>query len=107
MRASLFQPTGSFRAGDHLFGCLLQHLLPLNIVSSSGVRVTYNAEDFAGEDTGFGFSANFAFHNEETCGGNRRISSPIGKHLLTDFDFDNLHFIKAFFGEDCYYTQPT
>ena len=65
--------------GDHLFACcLLQHLLPLNIVSSSGVRVTYNAEDFAGGDTGFGFSANFAFHNEETCGGNRRISSPIG-----------------------------
>ena len=55
---------------------LLQHLLPLNIVSSSGVKVTYNAADYTPRTT-FGFAANYAFHNEETCG-TRRISSPIG-----------------------------
>ena len=61
---------------------ILQHLLPLNIISSSSVKVIYNSADFK-ETTKFGYSADYRFHNEETCG-SRRISTQIGKlHFYT------------------------
>ena len=54
----------------------LQHLLPLNIISSSSLSIVYNVMDFGAENR-FSYKAAFAFHNEETCGP-RRISIPIG-----------------------------
>ena len=63
---------------------LLQHLLPLNIISSSSLSVVYNVMDFGAEDR-FSYKASYAFHNEETCGP-RRISSPIGKIITIPYD---------------------
>ena len=63
---------------------LLQHLLPLNIISSSSLSVVYNVMDFGAEDR-FSYKASYAFHNEETCGP-RRISSPIGKKIIIPYD---------------------
>ena len=48
----------------------------MNIISSSSIKVTFNVVKFHPE-LSFGFTANYAFHNEETCG-RRRISSQIG-----------------------------
>ena len=54
----------------------LQHLLPLNIISSSSVKVIYNSVDFKASEK-FGYAADYSFQNEETCG-TRRISTQIG-----------------------------
>eukprot|EP00093_Oithona_nana_P013342 13342.XXX_253715_241698_1 [CDS] Oithona nana genome sequencing. len=65
---------GSF---SFFFSCSsLQHLLPLNIISSSSLSVVYNVVDFKASRK-LSYSASFAFHNEETCGA-RRISTPQG-----------------------------
>ena len=76
--------SGSFcglseKRGDEVFfSCSsLQHLLPLNIISSSSLSVVYNVVDFKASRK-LSYSASFAFHNEETCGA-RRISTPQGK----------------------------
>ena len=58
-----------------------QHLLPLNVISSSGLAVVYNSANFKTGGT-FSFAASYNFHNEETCGP-RRVSSPLGKPNLT------------------------
>ena len=55
----------------------LQHLLPMNIISSSGLSVVYNSANFV-EGPNLNFAASFNFHNEETCGP-RRVSSPLGR----------------------------
>ena len=68
--------------GDEVFLVLfpLQHLLALNIISSSSLSVVYNVVDFKASRK-LSYSASFAFHNEETCGA-RRISTPQGKRAL-------------------------
>ena len=59
---------------------MFQHLLPLNIISSSSIKVVYNSIDFK-EGTNFGYKAEYKFHNEETCG-TRRISTQIGNLIM-------------------------
>ena len=72
------------RGDEVLFSCVsLQHLLPLNIISSSSLSVVYNVADFKASRK-LSYSASFAFHNEETCGA-RRISTPQGKGFQTTY----------------------
>lgn len=61
---------------SNLLFFLLQHLLPLNVISSSSLSVVYNVADFGNRR--LAYTASYAFQNEETCGP-RRISSPLGK----------------------------
>jgi hypothetical protein len=59
-----------------------QHLLPLNVISSSGLSVVYNSANFGNGGT-FSFVASYNFHNEETCGP-RRVSSPLGNFIFIE-----------------------
>ena len=70
--------SGCYIFNVYLF--LFQHLLPLNIISSSSIKVIYNSIDFK-ESTNFGYTAEYKFHNEETCG-TRRISTRIGNLII-------------------------
>lgn len=76
------------------------HLLPLSVISSSSLTVVYNVADF--EARKLGYSASYAFHNEETCGP-RRISSPLGslESPLAASPAQSYHPSSTYFHQQC------